>query len=181
MISQVIPSKSNGWTVYSPITDSLKLNPSRQTSTCGVTQVTIALHWSPSWARPIQHIPPRPFSRNFILILFTFSVLIFLVVSFLLVFPPVTHVHSPSPYSFYMFYLSHSPSLDDSNYTWPWVKFMKLLARQVSPTAFPITASQNSCNITRKTLRLITWVNFIFQCCVTCIIERMPLPNGGIN
>jgi hypothetical protein len=42
--------------------------------------------------------------------------LVFLVVSFLLAFPPISYMHSSSPYSCYMPCQSHSPWLDHSNY-----------------------------------------------------------------
>jgi hypothetical protein len=42
-------------------------------------------------------------------------VLVFLVVSFLLAFPPISFMHSSSPHSCYMPYLSHPPWHDHSN------------------------------------------------------------------
>jgi hypothetical protein len=48
----------------------------------------------------------------------THLVLVFLVVSFLLDFPPISYTHSSSPHSCYMPYSSHPPWLDHSNYTW---------------------------------------------------------------
>jgi hypothetical protein len=51
------------------------------------TVFTRAFQWSLSWARSIQAIPPHPVSLRSILILSPTFVLVFLVVSFLLVFP----------------------------------------------------------------------------------------------
>jgi hypothetical protein len=50
---------------------------------------TIALHWSLSWTRSIQSIPPHPLSLRSVIILSTHVCLVFQVVSFLLAFPPV--------------------------------------------------------------------------------------------
>jgi hypothetical protein len=61
-------------------------------------------------------------------------VLVFLVVSFLLTFPPVYYPHSSS-HSCYMPCPPHPPWLDHSNFTWPSVPAMKLLIMQFSPTS----------------------------------------------
>jgi hypothetical protein len=60
--------------------------------------------------------PPNPISLKSILILSTTYVSVFLVVSFLLAFPRISHVHSSSPHSWYMPFPSNAPSLDHSNY-----------------------------------------------------------------
>jgi hypothetical protein len=70
-------------------------------------------------------IPSLPTSVRSILILFIHLVLVFLVVSFLLVSPPISHMHSSSPHSCYMPCPSHHPWLDHSNYVWREVQVMK--------------------------------------------------------
>jgi hypothetical protein len=55
------------------------------------------MHWSISWARSIQSISPQPISLRSILILPPIYVLVFLVVSFLLAFPPIFFMHFSSP------------------------------------------------------------------------------------
>jgi hypothetical protein len=53
-------------------------------------------HWSLSRARSIQSIPPHPISLRFILIPYPPTyVLVFLVVSFPLAFPPISYIFSP--------------------------------------------------------------------------------------
>jgi hypothetical protein len=56
-----------------------------------------ALHWSLSWARSIQSMPPHPISLRSIFTLYTQLRVFFLVVSFLLAFPPISYIHSSSP------------------------------------------------------------------------------------
>jgi hypothetical protein len=58
---------------------------------------TKALHWSLSWATSIKSMPSHSISLTSILILFTQLRLVFPVVSFLLAFPPIFHIHSSSP------------------------------------------------------------------------------------
>jgi hypothetical protein len=58
----------------------------------------------------------------------------FLVISFLLDFPPKSYMLSFSPLSCYRTCPSH-PLLDHSNYTWRRVQVMKLLIMQFSPTS----------------------------------------------
>jgi hypothetical protein len=60
-------------------------------------------------------------------------VLVFLVVSFLLAFSPITYKRSSSSQSCYMPHPSIHPLLDYSNYTWRRVQIMKLLVMQFSP------------------------------------------------
>jgi hypothetical protein len=63
------------------------------------------------------------------------------VASFLLAFPPISHMHPCfPPHSSYMPCPSHPPWLHHSNYTWRRVQVMKLLIIQFSPTSYnPIT------------------------------------------
>jgi hypothetical protein len=77
-------------------------------------------------------------------------VLVFLVVSFLLVFPPKSYMHSSSPYSCYMTCPSHPSRLDHSNYTWRRVQAMKLLI--CSFLQSPVTSSLFGPNILLNTL-----------------------------
>jgi hypothetical protein len=62
-----------------------------------ITMFIRALHWSLSWTRLIQSIPPRSISLRFILILFTHLRLCLSVVPFLLAFPPISYRHSSFP------------------------------------------------------------------------------------
>jgi hypothetical protein len=57
---------------------------------------TRALHWSLSLARSIQSIPVNLISLTSILILYHTYILVFLVISFLLVFPRKSYMHSSS-------------------------------------------------------------------------------------
>jgi hypothetical protein len=57
---------------------------------------TRALHWSLSWGRSIQSIPPQPISLRSILILSSHP-RVFLVVTFHVAFPPKSYMHSSSP------------------------------------------------------------------------------------
>jgi hypothetical protein len=59
--------------------------------------------------------------------------LVFLVVSFSVAFPQITYMHSSSAPSFHMPSPSHTPSLDQSNYTWRKLQITKLLVVQFSP------------------------------------------------
>jgi hypothetical protein len=67
-----------------------------------ITIFTRALYWSLSWARSIQSIPSHPISLRSILILSTHLRLGLVVVSFLLVFPPISYMHSSSHHPCYM-------------------------------------------------------------------------------
>jgi hypothetical protein len=82
-----------------------------------ITVFTRALHWSLSCARSIQSTPSYPISLRSILI--STYVLVFLVVSFLLAFPPKSYMHSC-----YMAFLSHL-HWHDGNYTWRRIQVMK--------------------------------------------------------
>jgi hypothetical protein len=60
---------------------------------------------------------------------------IFLVISFILTFPPISYKRSSSPHVCCMHYPSHCPWLDAWNYTWRRVHVMNLLVVRISPTA----------------------------------------------
>jgi hypothetical protein len=60
---------------------------------------TRAIHWSLFWARWIQSIWLHPISPRSILILSTTYILVFLVISFFLVFPSITNMHASPPHS----------------------------------------------------------------------------------
>jgi hypothetical protein len=61
-------------------------------------------------------------------------VLVFLVVYFLLAFPPISYMHSPSP-PFVLHALPISSLLNHSNYIWTTVLVTKLLIMQFSQTS----------------------------------------------
>jgi hypothetical protein len=63
-------------------------------------------------------------------------VLLFIMVYFLLAFPPKSYNHFSSPYSCYMPCSSHTPRLGHSNYTWRGVQVMKIFIMQFPPTSF---------------------------------------------
>jgi hypothetical protein len=70
---------------------------------------TIALHWALSCARSLWSIPSK----------IHFSIVfVFLVVYFLLAFPPIFYIDSSSLHSCYMSCRAHPPRLDHSYYTW---------------------------------------------------------------
>jgi hypothetical protein len=86
-------------------------------------------HWYLSWAGSIQSIPSHPIEEPFNI------VLVFLVVSFLLAFPPISYVNSSSP-AFVLHAVSNSSSFTwRSHYIWRRVQFMKLFIMQISPTS----------------------------------------------
>jgi hypothetical protein len=101
-----------------------------------ITVFTRAIHWSLSWARRIQSIPPHPTSLRSILILscHLHLVLISLLPSGI---PPELYMHSSSSSSLCVLHVlpSHPPCLDHSNYIWRKVQVMKLLIKQFSPTS----------------------------------------------
>jgi hypothetical protein len=90
---------------------------------------TRALHWSLSWDRSIESIPPHIISLRSVLILSSHLCLS----SALLDFPPYSYMNSSSPHVCYMPFPSHHPWLDHSNKTWRRVQVMKLLMMQLSP------------------------------------------------
>jgi hypothetical protein len=77
------------------------------------------------------HISPYYLSKIHFNINVPTNVMIFLMVSFLLGFSPISSMHSYSPHSCYMPCLSHPPWLIHSNYTWHKVQFMKLRTMRV--------------------------------------------------
>jgi hypothetical protein len=90
---------------------SMELNPSSESTNCltsqelpnilwnwgSTTVFTRALHWSLSWAKSVQTIPPHPTSLTSILILSSHLHLGLPSVSFLLALPPKSYMHSSSP------------------------------------------------------------------------------------
>jgi hypothetical protein len=120
----------------------MELSPSWETVSCAAIQehprsfwntkvhwFIRAHHWSLSWTRSIQSIPPHPISLKCILILSTH---LHLSLSFWLShqYPICIPLHS---HSCYMFCPSHSPWLDHSN--WRSVQVMKLIIMQFSSTS----------------------------------------------
>jgi hypothetical protein len=61
--------------------------------------------------------------------------LVFLVISFLLAFPPISNMHPSSLHPCYMPCPSYPSWLDHSNYTSRSVQIMKLIIMQFSPTS----------------------------------------------
>jgi hypothetical protein len=91
-------------------------------------------HWCLSWARLLQSIPLSPISLRFILIL-TFHLLLGHSSGLISSGLPAKNLNSflsvcsiPCP--------SHPPWLDNSNYIWWRVQFIKLLVMQLSPSSY---------------------------------------------
>jgi hypothetical protein len=88
----------NNSTELKPLVAQLIKNfPTLYGSRTFITVFTIALHLSLSWATWMQSILPNPISLRSILILYPTCVHIFLVLSFLLVFPTKCYIHSSFP------------------------------------------------------------------------------------
>jgi hypothetical protein len=85
-----------------------------------------------SQTNPVHITPIPPLQDPFQCYPPTF-VLVFLVVSFLLVFPPITYTRSSSPPFVLLARPSHPPRLDYSNYTWRRVQITKILVMKFSP------------------------------------------------
>jgi hypothetical protein len=96
-----------------------------------ITEFTRALHLYLSWARPIQSTTLSPISKRSILILSTY-VLVFLVVSFPLVFLPITYMRSAFLFSPFALHAPLTSSSSTSIYTWRRVQIMQLLIMQFS-------------------------------------------------
>jgi hypothetical protein len=92
-----------------------------------IAMFTRAVKWSLSWVRWIQSIPPHHISL---------SSKVFLMVSVLLIFSPISYMHSSSPHECYMVYPSHSPSLDHSHYISSRVQVIMLLIMLFYPTSY---------------------------------------------
>jgi hypothetical protein len=84
--------------VNNEVHNSMEMSPSWEVVNCAATRefttFTRALHWSLSWARSVQPIPPHPISLRSILILSSRLRLdLPSGVSFLLAFPPKSYMH----------------------------------------------------------------------------------------
>jgi hypothetical protein len=117
---EIFPNELTSWTWVLleklPVVQLIKNLPTFYGTRMFITVFTQVLHWSLSWARTIQSIPPQPISLRSILILFTHQRLGFPSGSSLLDFPPISYMHSSSPHSCYMTCPSHPPWLGHSNY-----------------------------------------------------------------
>jgi hypothetical protein len=92
-------------------------------------------HWSLSWVRWIQSIPPYPTSLRYILVLS--SHLHLGLPSGL--FPSGFPVKTPYVFLFSPCLLLHPPWLDHYSYIWGRVRFMKLIIMQFSPASYYIS------------------------------------------
>jgi hypothetical protein len=137
------------------ILSSRRTRPSWKAASCAATQelpytlwnpkVHYHVHMSPilSQNNPVQ--PHHPISLRSILILSAHLHLGLLVISFFLVFPPISYMHSLIPHLCYMPWPFHAPWLDHSNYNLRRVQVMKLLIMQFSSTL--VTSSLLDSNI----------------------------------
>jgi hypothetical protein len=71
-------------------------------------------------------------------------ILVFLVVAFLLAFPPISYMDSSSLHSCYIPCPSHPLWRDHSNCTWRRLQVMKLLIMQFSPTSRHFSCNEMS-------------------------------------
>jgi hypothetical protein len=127
---------------FMTITNSMELSPSWEAASCAATQqfpntlqnpkVHYRVHKGPQLV-PIQSIPPHPISLRSILILSSHLRLgLPSGLSFLLVFPSKSYIHSSSLHACCMPRPSHPPCPDNSNYTWRTVQVILLpYARRV--------------------------------------------------
>jgi hypothetical protein len=128
----------------------MELSPSWEAVICAAIQELSSILWNPkvhyrvdkspppvpisSQINPIQTIPSYLSKIHFNII--HPYIFVFLVVSFLLAFPPISSMYIHLRFhSCYIPCQSHPPWLDHSNYTWRRVQFMKHLIMQFSPTS----------------------------------------------
>jgi hypothetical protein len=126
----------------------MKLRPSWESPSCAATIELPSILWNPkvhlnvhkspplvpilSQIDPVHITPIYPSKIHFNIV--HPYILVFLVASFLLAFPPISYMHSSSPHSCYMHRPAHPAWLGHSNYTWQRVQIMKLLIMQFFPT-----------------------------------------------
>jgi hypothetical protein len=77
-----------------------------------IIALTSACHLSVSWARSIKSVPSHPTFWRSILILFSYLAWVFLVLSFLQVFPPKPSINPPLLHRCYIPHLPHSYRFD---------------------------------------------------------------------
>jgi hypothetical protein len=143
----------------------MELSPPWEVASCETTAELPSILWNPKGHNRVHRSPPLvhilsqinpihpiPFylSKIHFNIVTTTYVLVFLVVSFFLAFPPISCMHSSSPHSCYMPCPSHPPWVDHSNYTWQGIQVTKFLTMQFFQS--PVISSPFCPNILFSTL-----------------------------
>jgi hypothetical protein len=129
----------------------MELSPSLEAASCSPAEEFLKIFWnakahycvykSPSLVLMLSQINPvrttlSYLSKIHLKIILSSTSLFFLLVSFLLAFPPKSYIHSIYLHACYMLCPSHLPWLEHSNYTWRRLQVMKLIIMQLSQISY---------------------------------------------
>jgi hypothetical protein len=172
-LSHALGLKAISTQLETELNNSLELSPSWEAASCAATQefsniisnpkVHYRVHKSPTPAPILSQINPVHTTLSYLsethfnIIHPPPYVLVFLVVSFPLVSPSISYMHSSSYHSCYMLCQSHSLWLDPSKYV---CEACKLWSSSLcSFLQLPVTSSHFGPNILLKTLNLCSSLN----------------------